>query len=102
MPKKYFHDLLRKENPVDLAVAKTVESKAELIIEKLKLIIRYYEKNRNHLKNNEDNIEEKENKMKTFTIFNSYSNYIKTLRRNNNNINYPDLKLYTKMDEKTY
>jgi CRP-like cAMP-binding protein len=102
LPKKYFHDLLRKENPVDLAVAKTVESKAELIIEKLKLIIRYYEKNRNHLKNNEDNIEEKENKMKTFTIFNSYSNYIKTLRRNNNNINYPDLKLYTKMDEKTY
>ena len=102
LPKKYFHDLLRKENPVDLAVAKTVESKAELIIEKLKLIIRYYEKNRNHLKNNEDNIEEKENKMKTFTIFNSYSNYVKTLRRNNNNINYPDLKLYTKMDEKTY
>ena len=99
LPKRYFHDILRKEHPLDLAVAKTVESKAELIIEKLKLIIRYYEKNRNHFKNDE-NIEE--DKMKTFTIFNSYRNSIKTLRRNNNNINFPDLKLYTKMDEKTY
>ena len=100
LPKRYFHDILRKEHPLDLAVAKTVESKAELIIEKLKLIIRYYEKNRNHFKNDGDNIEE--DKMKTFTIFNSYRNSIKTLRRNNNNINFPDLKLYTKMDEKTY
>ena len=100
LPKRYFHDILRKEHPLDLAVAKTVESKAELIIEKLKLIIRYYEKNRNHFKNDADNIEE--DKMKTFTIFNSYRNSIKTLRRNNNNINFPDLKLYTKMDEKTY
>ena len=98
LPKKYFYSLLKRENPVYLAVAQTVESKAELMIEKMKLIIRHYEKERIKLINDSENKEE--NKMKTFNIFKSYRNSFKTLRRNDNN--YPRLKLVTKMDEKTY
>ena len=64
----------------------------------MRLIIRHYEINRFKMKNSSENKEE--NKMKTFTIFNNYRNSINNLRRNNNN--YPELKLYSKMDEKTY
>ena len=99
LPKKYFYSLLKRENPVYIAVAETVESKAKLLIEKLKLIIRNYEKERIRFIKNDQNNEE--NKMKTFTIFKSYRNSIKSLRRNNN-MEYPGLKPFTKMDEKTY
>ena len=98
LPKKHFEILLRKEYPVYLAVAEMVESKAKFIVEKMRLIIRHYEINRFKMKNNSENKEE--NKMKTFTIFNNYRNSINNLRRNNNN--YPELKLYSKMNEKTY
>lgn len=102
LPKKYYIDLLKKEHPVYTAVAETVETKAKFIIEKLKLIIKQYENNklkknsRNHSENKEESYP-----MTNFTIFNNYKKSIKSLMRKNNN-NYPGLKLFTKMNEKTY
>ena len=110
LPKKYFCDLLMKESPVYLAVAETVEIKAKFIIEKMKLILKWYEINKINKLNNKDNKANKErnysenkeeNKMKNFTVFSNYKNSIKNLRRNNE-INYPGFKLFTKTDEKTY
>ena len=97
LPKKYLYVLLLKENPVYLAMAEMVESRAKLLIEKMKLILKQYEIKRFKIKN--INEIKEDNKMKTFTIFNNYRNSVKNLRRNNNN---PGLKLYSKMDEKTY
>ena len=97
LPKKYLYVLLLKENPVYLAMAEMVESRAKLLVEKMKLILKQYEIKRFKIKN--INEIKEDNKMKTFTIFNNYRNSVKNLRRNNNN---PGLKLYSKMDEKTY
>ena len=97
LPKKYLYVLLLKENPVYLAMAEMVESRAKLLIEKMKLILKQYEIKRFKIKN--INEMKEDNKMKTFTIFNNYRNSVNNLRRNNNN---PGLKLYSKMDEKTY
>ena len=105
LPKKYYIDLLKKEYPVYVAVAETVEIKAKFIIEKMKLIIKQYELNRIKSKiRNHSETKDENNFMKTFTIFNNYRNSIKSLRRNNNLIgnHYPELKLFTKMEEKTY
>ena len=97
LPKKYLYVLLLKENPVYLAMAEMVESRAKLLVEKMKLILKQYEIKRFKIKN--INEIKEDNKMKTFTIFNNYRNSVKNLRRNNNN---PGLKLHSKMDEKTY
>ena len=97
LPKKYLYVLLLKENPVYLAMAEMVESRAKLLVEKMKLILKQYEIKRFKIKN--INEIKEDNKMKTFTIFNNYRNSVNNLRRNNNN---PGLKLYSKMDEKTY
>ena len=97
LPKKYLYVLLLKENPVYLAMAEMVESRAKILVEKMKLILKQYEIKRFKIKN--INEIKEDNKMKTFTIFNNYRNSVKNLRRNNNN---PGLKLYSKMDEKTY
>ena len=98
LPKKYFYSLLKLENPVYTAVAETIENKAKNIIEKFKLILKWYEMNNNNLQNNKENDEDY--KMKTFTVFNNYKNSSKNIRRNNNINN--GLICSNKMEEKTY
>ena len=106
LPKKYFYDILQREKAVYLAVAETVETKAKFIIEKMKLILKWYEINKTNNKDKKDikernNSENKEDSKKSFTVFNNYKNSINNIRRNNI-FNYPGLKLYTKTDEKTF
>ena len=97
LPKKYFYSLLKLENPVYIAMAEAIQDKAKYIIEKLKLILKWYERN-NNIKNNIEN--DDDYKMKTFTVFNDYKNSSKNFRRNN--IINKGLKLSNKTEEKTY
>ena len=94
LPKRYFYSLLIKENPVYSSVKDIVQSKANFIIEKLKLFIKWHEMERlNENKN--------KNKNKNFNLFNHYQNSNKILKRNNI-FNYYGLNILTKDEEKTY
>ena len=90
LPKKFFYSLLIKENPVYLHMKDIVQTKANHLLEKLKLIIKRHEMERLYENNN-----------KNFNMFNNYKNSNTILKKNNFFINH-GLKLFTKDDEKTY
>ena len=90
LPKKYFYSLLIKENPVYLSVKDIVQTKANYIIEKLKLIIKRHEIERLNENNN-----------KNFNMFKNYKNSNIILKRNNH-FNNHGLNIFNQDDNKTY